>query len=131
MRIAILGLSTLLLASCASTDLLELPAPGFPMDKPSTVRPAPHGSDGHTQRGLEAVIGRTANQLTALFGKPRIDVIETVGRKMQFASRACILDTYLYSDGRGGAEIVTHVDARRSDGAEVDRVQCINALMGR
>jgi hypothetical protein len=82
-------------------------------------------------RGLEAVIGKDANALIRLFGQPRLDVIEVQGRKLQFSGRACILDAYLYPDGRNDAEIVTHIDARRSDGAEVDRAQCVNALMAR
>ena len=62
---------------------------------------------------------------------PPTSIDSQLGRKLQFSGRACILDAYLYPDGKNGAEIVTHVDARRSDGAEVDRTQCVNALMTR
>jgi hypothetical protein len=58
-------------------------------------------------------------------------VVEVYGRKLQFVGKPCILDAYLYPDGTSGAEIVTHIDARRSDGAEVDRAACVNALMRR
>lgn len=76
-------------------------------------------------------MGKDMPTLVRLLGQPRLDVIEVHGRKLQFSGKACILDAYLYPDGRNGAEIVTHVDARRSDGAEVDRVQCVNALLAR
>jgi hypothetical protein len=75
-------------------------------------------------------MGKDAATLTRMFGKPRLDVVEVQGRKLQFSGRACILDAYLYPDGKN-AEVVTHIDARRSDGAEVDRAQCVNALMVR
>lgn len=77
------------------------------------------------------MIGKDMATLVRMFGQPRLDVIEVYGRKLQFAGKPCVLDAYLYPDGKNGAEIVTHVDARRSDGAEVDRVQCVNALMQR
>ena len=76
-------------------------------------------------------MGRDIGALKRLFGEPRLDVIEVNGRKLQFVGKACVLDTYLYPDGKGGAEIVTHVDARRSDGAEVDRASCVDALQRR
>lgn len=78
--------------------------------------------------GLDAVMGKSAGQLTRLFGNPQQDVAEPPARKLQFASGACILDAYLYPPQGGGEMRVTHIDTRRSDGAEVDRVSCVNAL---
>lgn len=83
------------------------------------------------QRGLEAVMGKDVAALRRLFGEPRLDVVEVYGRKLQFMGKACVLDVYLYPDGKGGAEIVTYVDARRSDGAAVDRASCVEALQRR
>ncbi len=79
-------------------------------------------------QGLELVMGKTANQLKRLFGNPQADVAEPPARKLQFASGACVLDAYLYPEKTGGEGRVTHIDTRRSDGAEVDRVSCVNAL---
>jgi hypothetical protein len=129
MKIWIAGTAMLALSAC-STSTPRPQSASIPMDKPaaagsSVVRPAV------SAKGLEAVIGKDSAALTRLFGQPRLDVIEVVGRKLQFAGRACILDAYLYPPSKGGVEVVTHVDARRSDGAEVDRVQCVNALMQR
>jgi hypothetical protein len=100
-----------------------------PLDRPAAS--APPTRPALSSKGLEAVMGKDMGTLVRMFGPPRLDVIEVQGRKLQFSGRACILDAYLYPDGRNGAEIVTHVDARRSDGAEVDRAQCVNALMAR
>ncbi|QTD54485.1 hypothetical protein [Parasphingorhabdus cellanae] len=79
-------------------------------------------------QGLEQVMGKTANQLKRLFGNPQADVAEPPARKLQFSSGACVLDAYLYPEQSGGEGRVTHIDTRRSDGAEVDRVSCVNAL---
>lgn len=108
------------------------PAP-IPIDKPSTAdlsQPAKIDRRG-AERGLGDVMGKGVEDLKRMFGEPRIDVIEVYGRKLQFSGNACILDAYLYPDGKNGAEVVTHVDARRSDGAEVDRGACVNALTRR
>ena len=74
------------------------------------------------------MMNKTAGHLIQLFGRPQMDVAEPPARKLQFASGACILDAYLYPPQGGGEQRVTHIDTRRSDGAEVDRVSCVNAL---
>ncbi len=130
MKIGIIGFAAMALSACATTAPRLQPV-SVPLDKPITAirpinRPPPTPA-----KGLEAVIGKDSAALTRLFGQPRLDVVEVVGRKMQFSGRACVLDAYLYPDGKNGAEIVTHIDARRSDGAEVDRVLCVNALTQR
>ena len=119
-----LGLTAILLvAGCAAAPT---PAPrSASTERPSAVRPA------LATRGLEAVMGKDIGALKRLFGEPRLDVVEVVGRKLQFTGKACVLDTFLYPDGKNGAEIVTYVDARRSDGAAVDRAACVDALQRR
>jgi hypothetical protein len=82
-------------------------------------------------RGLEGVIGKDANALKRVFGEPRLDVIEVYGRKLQFFGKPCILDVFLYPEGKGGREVVTYVVARRSDGTAVDREACIEGLLNR
>jgi hypothetical protein len=76
-------------------------------------------------------MGKDIATLKRLFGEPRLDIVEVYGRKLQFTGKACVLDAFFYPDGKGGAEIVTHIDARRSDGAEVDRASCVEALSRR
>lgn len=120
--LAIIGLS-IALSACGGS---ERPVTQTrPLDKPAIPVPVHAAID---KRGLDAVMGKDAGALTRLLGKPRLDVVEVYGRKLQFTGKACILDAYLYPDGKGGGEVVTHVDARRSDGAEVDRAACVNAL---
>lgn len=120
----------LLLASCISAPEARAPArQAAPVERTAASlppRPAPVPI-----RGLEGVIGKDANVLKRLFGEPRLDVVEVYGRKLQFVGKPCILDMYLYPERKGGREIVTYVDARRSDGTAVDRAVCIEALQRR
>lgn len=123
----ITSVAALFLAGCGGGGARPAAANLPPRDLPATnvaVRPI-------SAQGLEAVMGKDSGALTRLFGEPRLNVKEVSGRKLQFAGTACILDAYLYTDGTNGAEVVTHVDARRRDGAEVDRAACVNALMKR
>ena len=78
--------------------------------------------------GLEPVLGRTAAAVSALFGRPALDIREGSARKLQFESAACVLDAYLYPPAAGGEAIVTHVDTRLPDGRDMDRASCIAAL---
>ncbi|TSB02672.1 hypothetical protein FOM92_14505 [Sphingorhabdus contaminans] len=114
-------------AGCASAPA-PAPRPQTPAERPASAFP---GRPVLEKKGLEAVMGKDIATLKRLFGEPRLDVIEVYGRKMQFSGKACVLDAFLYPDGKGGSEIVTHIDARRSDGAEVDRAACVEALSRR
>lgn len=120
-------LATMLVAGCAATPA-PAPRTTAPPERTAAAYPVRPGID---KRGLEAVMGKDITTLKRLFGEPRLDVIEVYGRKLQFAGKACVLDAFLYPEGKGGAEIVTHVDARRSDGAAVDRASCVDALQRR
>lgn len=119
-----LGLTAMLLVAGCATGPTPTVRPAS-TERPSAVRPA------LATRGLEAVMGKDIGALKRLFGEPRLDVVEVIGRKLQFTGKACVLDTFLYPDGKNGAEIVTYVDARRSDGAAVDRAACVDALQRR
>ncbi len=121
-KIAITALAAFMVTGCASTAIPPARAPV--LDKPATRAPL-------SVRGLESVMGKDMATLKRLFGEPRLDVVEVNGRKLQFSGTACVLDAYLYPEGSGGREIVTYIDARRSDGAEVDRAACVNALQQR
>jgi hypothetical protein len=111
-------LAAVMLSGCATTAIPAGKAPVI--DKPAMRAPL-------SARGLESVMGKDVTTLKRMFGEPRLDVIEVNGRKLQFSGTACVLDTYLYRDS-SGREVVTYIDARRSDGAEVDRAACVNAL---
>ncbi len=92
-------------------------------------RPAPHIPIPETAlaAGVDRVAGQTAPALIAQFGSPKIDVREGPGRKLQFTGPICVLDAYLYSQGRHEA-VVTHIDTRQRDGTPIDQASCVVAL---
>ncbi len=122
----ILAFTAFIVTGCATTQTTGTSAPRARAIG-SPAAPAPQ-----SMAGLKSVMGLNVAQLQHKFGIPRLDIREANGRKLQFDGKACILDVYLYApDGRPAndkSEVVTHIDARRSDGAEVDRVACVNAL---
>ncbi|WP_326525210.1 hypothetical protein [Sphingomonas sp.] len=121
MKFLPLALLALPLAACATAPAAVKPAPHIPLP---TQRPI-------STVGLERVMGQTARGLSQAFGTPDADVVEGAGRKLQFGSRICVLDAYLYpKDGRG-EPVVTHVDARQRDGSTIDRASCVAALSRR
>lgn len=118
-RFAALGAMTLGLAACAAPQVVTPPPARPVVPARSTTLPA---------KGLEAVLGKSARDLERMFGQPRLDVREFDARKLQFVGSACVLDAFLYPEGSGGTQIVTYIDARRSDGQSVDRAACVEAL---
>lgn len=121
--------TALLLAGCVSPPEARAPA-RQPAPVERKAAPLPPRTVIVT-RGLEGVIGKDANALKRVFGEPRLDVIEVYGRKLQFVGKPCILDVFLYPERKDGREVVTYVDARRSDGTAVDRAACIEGLLNR
>jgi len=114
----ILPLATaLLLAGCASRP--EQPAQ---VQTPAAPEKKELSAD---------LIGASAGDLIRAFGTPALQIREGSGLKLQFRSRACILDAYLYPPQQGGAEQVTYVDARTSSGSPTDGAQCALSLSQR
>lgn len=72
----------------------------------------------------------TANELSQHFGKPRLQVREGDGTKLQFMGPNCVLDVYLYP-GEGGVPRANHIDARNSQGGDVDAQSCVYAIEAR
>ena len=109
-------LTALLLAACAST----------PMPQPGPAAPSPPAGGAHSHSTLA---GMTANELAEHFGKPRLQIREGDGTKLQFAGSACVLDAYLYPpQAGGGVPRVSHVDARNAQGDPVNVGGCIASL---
>ena len=108
----------LLATGCTPTpDVAPLPRPAEP--RPAPVVPQQRGD----------LIGLTAGELVQLLGSPALQIREGQSLKLQFRSAGCILDAYLYRATNGqGVERVTHVDARRRSGAELDQRQCIAGM---
>lgn len=116
--------ATLLMIGCASSSgkpaPVATPATG---ERPAVARPA--------VQTLQGVTGRNAAALVSLFGQPDLDVQEGSARKLQFSGQACVLDAYLYPPAGRGEPVVTHVDARLTDGRDTDRNACVAALRRR
>lgn len=86
------------------------------------------GRGANDASGGGQVMGRTAAQLTRDFGQPRLDVTEGPAHKLQFAGDRCVMDAYLYAPRAGAEPVVTHIDTRSPDGADVARDACIATL---
>ena len=108
-------IAVLLLAACA-------PRPA-PTPAPIPPEPAPT-ADRHDHRTLN---GMTANELIEHFGKPRLQIREGDGTKIQFAGPSCVIDFYLYPSG-SGAPRVTHINARNLQGGDVSAQSCVYAI---
>lgn len=107
----------LLLAGCSGAAIPRATPP--PAVAPVTVvKPVQNNN----------LIGNSADAIGSMFGKPRLDVAEGAGRKLQFAGAACTLDIYFYSARAGAAPVATHVDARTPDGRDAEVNGCANAL---
>jgi hypothetical protein len=107
----------LLLAACASTPTPQPEAPAAPVAA---------AADDHDHRTLN---GMTAGELIEHFGRPRLQVTEGVGTKLQFAGPACVLDAYLYPPGNGGGTPrVTDIEARNFQGGDVSAQTCVYAI---
>ena len=114
MRHFVPSAALLLTAACATTPA---PAPVAPV---TAIAAKP-------QRG--ELIGLTPSEVGARFGRPRIQVREGDGTKVQFATARCVLDLYLYpAGGSGSVARVTHVDARTLDGRDTDKARCLADL---
>ena len=137
MRNLFVSIAVLFLSACVTAPTSP-PPPQRPPEQGTQVpptQPPPVASQGFRAPeimqgpGLEGVIRTDAAALTRRFGQPRLDVVEGDARKLQFAGASCVLDVYLYPLQRGGQPVATWVQARRaSDGQEVDRIACMQAL---
>jgi hypothetical protein len=137
MRLWAVLLLPLVTAACTavppSTAPSRPPATGVPPTRP-VAPPVAQFRPPELQRiaGLEGVLQQDADGLARLFGRPRLEVREGDARKLQFAGSACVLDVFLYPMRTGSEPVATYVEARRaSDGQQVDRVACVQALAAR
>ena len=123
-----------LVAACTavppSTPPSRPPAAGVPPTRP-VAPPVTEFRPPEVQQvaGLEGILQQNAAGLARLFGPPRLEVREGDARKLQFAGQACVLDVFLYPLRIGAEPVATYAEARRaSDGQEVDRAACVQAL---
>jgi hypothetical protein len=110
-------LGVLLLAACAPR-----PAP-TPVPAPATAALAAPSQHDH-----RTVNGMTAGELIQHFGRPRLQIVEGEGTKLQFAGPNCVLDVYLYPLSGGGAPRATLIEARNFQGGEFSAQSCAAAI---
>lgn len=114
---AIVGVA-LTLGACAGPAIPRPSTPPPAASQPTVVRPIQNN----------ALIGNSADAIGRMFGKPRLDVTEGAGRKLQFGGISCILDVYLYAPRSGANPVATHVDARTPDGRNAEVNSCAQSL---
>ena len=90
----------------------------------------PPSSASFDTRGLETILNKRDDELVALFGVPRLDIIEGQARKLQFANDRCALDIYLYppQNNAGAERRSNYAEARDRDGNNADPRACITLL---
>lgn len=69
--------------------------------------------------------GKTETDMLRLLGQPAQENIEGAGKRLQFVRNGCVLDAYLYPLRANGQLVVTHVDARRITGEDMDQAGCL------
>jgi len=116
MRKILVLTGALLLAGCATTPVPE-------PEKPQEPTPAGPRVPG-------TLLNLTSAELIQKMGQPVLQVREGPGLKLQFKSRSCILDAYLYPTPSGGLpERVTHVDTRLANGNDTSQPACVASLV--
>ena len=108
----------LLLAGCSGAAIPRATPPRAVAPPPTIVKPVQNNN----------LIGNSADAIGRMFGKPRLDVTEGAGRKLQFAGTSCTLDIYFYAPRAGANPVATHVDARTPDGRNAEVNSCAQSL---
>jgi hypothetical protein len=108
--------------------LILLMAACAPRPSPTPVPPAPAASTAPRQFDHRTINGMTAGELIIHFGKPRLQIVEGEGTKLQFAGSNCVLDVYLYPPPGGGTPRATLIEARNAQGSDVSAQSCAATL---
>ena len=115
----LLPIGLLLLAACA------------PRPAPTPVPLKPVTPAAQSQHDHRTVNGMTAGDLIQHFGKPRLQIVEGQGTKLQFTGPNCVLDVYLYPPPGGGTPRATLMEARNFQGGDVNAQSSAAAIEGR
>jgi len=110
----------LFVAACAPRPAV-MPAPVATAPGPSSVSQPEHRS----------INGMTAHELVQLYGRPKLQIVEGEGTKLQFAGANCVLDVYLYPPPSGGAPRATLIEARNGQGNDVSAQACAASIQNR
>lgn len=91
--------------------------------------PAPVQAQPASERARSQIIGLTAEDLVQRFGLPALQIREGDSWKLQFRSKVCVLDAYLYPPAPARTPVqVTFVDTRTPSLAAIDQAICISSL---
>ena len=113
MRRIVLAL-TLILSACATAPQ-------------QTVQPVPV----QTAPDRAGLVGLSASQLLSKLGPPALQIREGTSLKLQFRNSRCVIDAYLYPQGRGQPDKVEHVDARAPSGVDTNEQICVDLFQSR
>jgi hypothetical protein len=98
---------TLLLAACASAPDAESAGAAGLRNHEIASRPSPE-----IEMQPDALLGLSAERLTALIGPPDFTRNDGPAEIWQFRNSGCILDVFLYRDLSQGGYVVEHAQAR-------------------
>ncbi len=102
-------------------SLLLLPAcVVFPIPIPAQTGP-------RQQTGVQRIVGKPPETVTALLGRPTLDHPDGAGRLLQFTRNTCTLDVFLFPTNRSSGMTARRVAARAVGGGGMDAGECIEA----
>ena len=111
----IIGALGLLTAGCAATDpaLTELPptATEAPVSAPETS-PVPPLAEAYVPPDPTQVVGMRRTDVLRLLGEPSLVRTESTAEIWQYEHSGCVLDLFLYQNGRPDAREVVYFELR-------------------
>jgi hypothetical protein len=75
---------------------------------------------------VREVLGYSRSDLVNAFGAPAFRRVDKGAEILRFRGEDCLLDVFLYTDGKNARVRVAHVEARTAEGEPADRNACIN-----
>ncbi|MCL6741829.1 hypothetical protein LZ518_11895 [Sphingomonas sp. RB56-2] len=110
---------------------LLLAAACAPRPETASTPAIPHAPATSGQVEHRSINGMTAHELIQVYGRPRLQVVEGDGTKLQFAGPNCLLDIYLYPPSGGGTPRATLIEARNAQGNDVNAQSCAASIQDR
>jgi hypothetical protein len=93
-----------------------------------TAQPLPVQPAVADRAGL---VGLSAAQLLSKLGPPALQIREGTSLKLQFRNSRCVIDAYLYPQGRGQPDKVEHVDTRAPSGVDANEQLCVDLFQSK
>ena len=76
---------------------------------------------------LKDLIGKSQDQVAALFGKPTLVRHDEPARLVQYRAKECALDIFLYREG--AAYAVSYTEVRGANSAVIKEADCVRAVL--